>query len=484
MNTTHAHLVVLGSGPGGYSAAFRAADLFAEQAVGAPHEAPKKTILVERYESIGGVCLNVGCIPSKALLHVAKHIEESNEMEKHGVVYGKPKIDINKLREWKDGIVSRLTGGLKMLSKQRKVEIVRGEGKFTGPNALEVTAPDGTKQIITFDYAIIAAGSRPVALPFIPNDDPRVMDSTGALELKDVPKSLLVMGGGIIGMEMACVYRALGSEVTVVELADGLLGGVDKDLLKPFMKYVSTRYKAIHLKTKVTAVEAKKDGLYVTFDGEYKPGKAERFDKLLSAVGRIPNGKLIDAEKAGVNVDERGFIAADSQMRTNVPHIFSIGDINGNPMLAHKAIPEGRLAAEVIAGKKHFFDVQCIPSVAYTDPEVAWVGLMEAQAKEQGYEVGVGIFPFAASGRALCEDRPEGLTKVVFDKNTHRLLGAGIVGPHAGDLIAEATLAIEMGCTAEDIALTIHPHPTLAETLAMATEIFEGTITDLYMPKK
>lgn len=477
MSTTHAHLVVLGSGPGGYSAAFRAADLFAE------NKEDKKIILIERYESIGGVCLNVGCIPSKALLHVAKHMDTSHEMAKHGITYGKPKVDIDALRGWKDGIVSRLTGGLKMLAKQRKVEIVRGVGTFTGANALEVVAEDGSKQTITFDYAIIAAGSRPVSLPFVPKDDPRVMDSTGALELKDIPKSLLVMGGGIIGMEMACVYRALGSEVTVVELADGLLGGVDKDLLKPFMKFASTRYKAIHLKTKVTKVDAKKDGLHVTFEGDYAPAKPERFDALLSAVGRIPNGKLIGADKAGVIVDERGFIAADNQMRTNVPHIFSIGDINGNPMLAHKAIPEGRLAAEVIAGKKHFFDVQCIPSVAYTDPEVAWVGLMEAQAKEKGYDVGVGIFPFAASGRALCEDRPEGLTKVVFDKNTHRLLGAGIVGPHAGDLIAEATLAIEMGCTAEDIALTIHPHPTLAETFAMATEMFEGTITDLYIKK-
>ncbi len=474
---THAHLVVLGSGPGGYSAAFRAADLFAEQ------KADKKIILIERYENIGGVCLNVGCIPSKALLHVAKHIEQSTQISKHGVKYGKPEIDINVLRDWKDGVVSRLTGGLKALAKQRKVDIVQGEGKFIDAHSIQVTGQDGSKQTITFDHAIIAAGSRPVALPFVPNEDPRVMDSTSALELKDIPKKLLVMGGGIIGMEMACVYHALGSEVTVVELADGLLGGVDKDLLKPFMKYVSARYKAIHLKTKVTAVEAKKDGLWVTFEGDYAPDKAECFDKILSAVGRAPNGKLIDADKAGVHVDERGFISADNQMRTNIPHIFSIGDINGNPMLAHKAIPEGRLAAEVIAGKKHYFDVQCIPSVAYTDPEVSWVGLMEAQAKEKGYDVGIGIFPFAASGRALCEDRPEGLTKVVYDNKTHRLLGVGIVGPHAGDLIAEAALGIEMGCTAEDIALTIHPHPTFSETIAMATEIFEGTITDLYVKK-
>ncbi len=478
MSDITAHLVVLGSGPGGYSAAFRAADLFAEQ------KEDKKVVLVERYENIGGVCLNVGCIPSKALLHVAKVVEETKQMGKHGVVFNEPKIDLDKLREWKDGVIGRLTMGLTGLAKQRKVEIVRGVGKFIDANTMLVTADDGTESKIIFENAIIAAGSRPVALPFVPNDDPRVMDSTGALELQDVPKKLLVMGGGIIGMEMACVYNALGSEITVVELADGLLGGVDKDLLKPFTKYVKDRYKAIRLKTKVTKVEAKDDGLWVTFEGDNAPTEPERFDRLLSAVGRIPNGKDVGAEAAGVNIDERGFIAVDNQMRTNVPNIFAIGDIVGNPMLAHKSIPEGRLAAEVIAGKKHFFDAKCIASVAYTDPEVSWVGLMEKEAKEQGLNVGTAIFPWAASGRALAEDRSEGLTKVVFDKETEQLLGVGIVGVHAGDLISEAALAIEMGCDAEDIALTIHPHPTFSETIAMAVEAFEGTITDLYMPKK
>jgi dihydrolipoamide dehydrogenase len=417
-------------------------------------------------------------------LHVAKVIEETKQMSKHGVAFNEPEIDLDKLRDWKDGVLGRLTTGLKGLAKQRKVEIVHGVGKFLDSNTLEVTADDGSTTKIKFENAIIAAGSRPVALPFVPNDDPRVMDSTGALQLQEVPKKLLVMGGGIIGMEMACVYNALGSEITVVELADGLLGGVDKDLQKPFMKYVQARYSDIRLKTKVTKVEAKDDGLWVTFEGDNAPAEPERFDRLLSAVGRIPNGKDIGAEAAGVNVDDRGFIAVDNQMRTNVPHIYAIGDIIGNPMLAHKAIPEGRLAAEVIAGKKHFFDVKCIASVAYTDPEVAWVGTMEKEAKEQGLNVGTAIFPWAASGRALAEDRSEGLTKVVFDKDTEQLLGVGITGVHAGDLISEAALAIEMGCDAEDIALTIHPHPTFSETMAMAVEAFEGTITDLYMPKK
>lgn len=476
MTELKADLVVLGSGPGGYTAAFRAADLFAEQKL------DKKVILVERYDSIGGVCLNVGCIPSKALLHVAKHIDETKSLAAHGVEFGSPKIDIRKLHDWvSKEVIGKLTGGLKMLAKQRKVEIVTGVGRFIDSHTLEVKA-EGKVTKITFVSAIIAAGSRPVKLPFMP-DDERIMDSTGALELKDVPKKLLIMGGGIIGMEMACVYNALGSEITVVELADGLLGGVDKDLLKPYMKFISARYKSIRLGTKVTRVEAKKDGLYVTFEGKDAPAEAERFDKILSAVGRIPNGKDIGADLAGVNVNERGFIPVDNQLRTNIPHIFAIGDIVGNPMLAHKAIPEARVAAEVIAGMKHYFDAKCIPSVAYTDPEVAWVGLMEAQAKEAGHDVGVGIFPWAASGRAISEGRTEGLTKVVYDKATHRLLGVGIVGVHAGDLIAEAGLAIEMGCDAEDIALTIHAHPTFSETIAMATEIFEGTITDLYMPR-
>ncbi len=479
MTEMNVSLVVLGSGPGGYTAAFRAADLFAEQ------KQDKKIVLVERYENIGGVCLNVGCIPSKALLHQAKLIDEAAKSSHHGITFAAPKIDLDVLRGWvQKDVVSRLTTGLKGLAKQRKVEIVHGVGTFTGPNTLSVKSADGKETIIRFEQAIIAAGSRPVKLPFVPNEDPRVMDSTGALELKDIPKKLLVMGGGIIGMEMACVYSALGSEITVVELADGLLGNVDKDLLKPFMKFIQPKYKEIRLKTKVTKVEAKDDGLWVTFEGEQAPAAPERFDRMLCAVGRIPNGKDIGAQAAGVTVDDRGFIPVDKQMRTNVPHIFAIGDIVGNPMLAHKAIPEARVAAEVIAGMKHFFDVQCIPSVAYTDPEVAWVGLMEKEAKEQGYTVGVGTFPWAASGRALSEGRTEGLTKLVFDKNTHRLLGAGIVGPHAGDLISEMGLAIEMGCDAEDIALTIHPHPTFAETMAMATEVFEGTITDLYMPKK
>lgn len=472
-------LVVLGSGPGGYTAAYRASDLFAEQKL------DKKVVLVERYESIGGVCLNVGCIPSKALLHQAKVIQETQDSAEHGITFGQPKIDLDKLRNWvKKDVVGRLTTGLKGLAKQRKVEIVHGVGTFTGPHTLSVKSADGKETIIRFENAIIAAGSRPVELPFIPHDDPRIMDSTGALELKDIPEKLLVMGGGIIGMEMACVYNALGSKITVVEMADSLLGGVDKDLLKPYMKFIQPKYEAILLKTKVSKVEAKKDGIWATFEGEHASDKPERFDRMLCSVGRIPNGKTIGADAAGVTVDERGFIPVDNQMRTNVPHIFAIGDIVGNPMLAHKAIPEARIAAEVIAGMKHFFDAQCIPSVAYTDPEVAWVGLMEKEAKEQDYTVGVGIFPWAASGRALSEGRTEGLTKLVFDKNTHRLLGAGIVGPHAGDLISEMALAIEMGCDAEDIALTIHPHPTFAETMAMATEVFEGSITDLYMPKK
>jgi len=470
MSDIKTQLVVLGSGPGGYTAAFRAADL------------GLNVVLVERYENIGGVCLNVGCIPSKALLHAANVIEEAHDMSQHGIEFGKVKIDINKLRSWKDGIVSRLTGGLKMLAKQRKVTIVQGVGSFSSPNTLVVEGPQG-KQTIQFEHAIIAAGSRPVKLPFLP-DDPRIMDSTGALELQDVPKELLVIGGGIIGLEMATVYEALGAKITVVELMDSLMPGVDKDIIAPFTKRVKQRYASIMLKTKVTKVAAKKDGLYVTFEGEQAPKEPLRFDRILSAVGRTPNGKLIAAEKAGVNVDERGFIAVDKQQRTHVPHIFAIGDIVGNPMLAHKAIPEGRVAAEVIAGKKHYFEPKCIASVAYTDPEVAWVGVTEAQAKEQKINYGTGTFPWAASGRSLSMGRSEGLTKVIFNKDTHQLIGVAIVGSRAGDLIAEAALAIEMGCDADDIALTIHPHPTLSETIAMATEVFEGTITDLYIPKK
>lgn len=463
-------VAVLGSGPGGYTAAFRAADLGLNVA------------LIERYSNLGGVCLNVGCIPSKALLHAAKVIEEAKDMSKHGIVFESPKIDINKLREWKNGVVSRLTGGLKMLAKQRKVTVVEGLAEFESANTF-VVKKDGKEQRVHFKQAIIAAGSRPVKLPFLP-DDERIFDSTGALELRNIPEKLLVIGGGIIGLEMATVYDALGSKITVVELMDSLMGGFDRDIIKPYHKWVSNRYESIMLETKVVKVEAKKDGLYVTFEGKNAPEKPQRFDAILSAVGRVPNGKLIAADKAGVNVDDRGFISVDKQLRTNVPHIFAIGDINGNPMLAHKSIQEGRVAAEVISGMKHYFEPKCIPSVAYTDPEVAWVGLTEQEAKQQNINYGTGVFPWAASGRSLSMDRNEGLTKVIFNKDTNQIIGAAIVGPHAGDLIAEAGLAIEMGCDAEDIALTIHPHPTLSETIAMATEAFEGTITDLYMPKK
>jgi dihydrolipoamide dehydrogenase len=464
-------VVVLGSGPGGYTAAFRAADL------------GKKVVLVERYSSLGGVCLNVGCIPSKALLHAAKVLDEAADMSAHGIEFGKPKVDVKKLADWKGSVVGKLTGGLKMLAKQRKVEVVEGVGAFTSPNTLEVTKTDGSKVSIEFQQAIIAAGSRPVKLPFLP-DDPRIIDSTGALELKDVSGSMLVLGGGIIGLEMATVYQALGSDITVVELMDQIIPGADADVVAPLYKRVKTRFKNIYLKTKVTKVEAKKDGLYVTFEGENAPAQPERFDRVLCAVGRRPNGDQIHADKAGVKVDERGFIATDKQMRTNVPHIFAIGDVVGNPMLAHKAIPEGRVAAEVIAGLKHFFDPKCIPSVAYTDPEIAWVGVTETEAKAKGLKIGKGVFPWAASGRALSNGRSEGFTKLIIDEATHRVIGAGIVGANAGELIAEVALAIEMGCDVEDLALTIHPHPTLSESIAMASEVFEGTITDLYLPKK
>ncbi|HTM63716.1 MAG TPA: dihydrolipoyl dehydrogenase [Gammaproteobacteria bacterium] len=469
--TVQTDLVVLGSGPGGYTAAFRAADLGIQ------------TILVERYDNIGGVCLNVGCIPSKALLHTAKVIEEAQEMEDHGVTFGKPKIDIKKVAAWKNSVVTKLTGGLKMMAKARKVEILQGVGKFTSPNELQVTKKDGSVETVKFKHAIIAAGSRPVKLPFLPDDD-RIIDSTGALELKEVAGKMLVLGGGIIGLEMATVYNALGADITVVELMDQVVPGADSDVVAPLYKRIKTRYKNIYLKTKVTKVEAKKDGLYVTFEGENAPAKPEKFDRILCAVGRRPNGDQIDAQKAGVNVDERGFIKTDKQMRTNVPHIFAIGDIVGNPMLAHKAMPEGRVAAEVISGLKHYFDPKCIPSVAYTDPEIAWVGVTENEAKASGIKYGKGVFPWAASGRSLSMGRSEGLTKLIIDESTHRVIGAGIVGPNAGELIAEVALAIEMGCDAEDIALTIHPHPTLSETVALAAEVFEGTITDLYLPKK
>lgn len=464
-------LVVLGSGPGGYTAAFRAADL------------GKQVILVERYSTLGGVCLNVGCIPSKALLHVAKVIDDAKHMQPFGVEFGDLKLDLTKIRGYKDKIVGKLTGGLAMMAKQRKVQVVQGEGKFTSPNTLEVTATDGSKQTVKFQQAIIAVGSKPVALPFLP-DDPRIFNSTGALQLDDVKGDMLVIGGGIIGLEMATVYRALGANITVVELADGLMAGADRDVVKPFHKVVEKQFAKIMLQTSVTKVEAKKDGLWVSFEGVQAPAEPQRFDRILSAVGRTPNGGLIQADKAGVQVDARGFIAVDNQLRTNVPHIYAIGDVVGQPMLAHKAINEGRVAAEVIAGMKHYFEPKCIPAVAYTDPEVAWVGLTETAAKAQGMDYAVGVFPWMASGRALSNGREEGLTKLIFDKKTHRVLGAGIVGINAGELIAEVSLAIEMGCYAEDIALTIHAHPTLSETVALATEVFEGTITDLYLPKK
>lgn len=468
-DTIKTEVVVLGSGPGGYTAAFRAADL------------GKKVVLIERYSEIGGVCLNVGCIPSKALLHAAEVIREGEHMSAHGINFGKPKIDLKKLRDWKCSVVSKLTGGLKMLAKQRKVEVVQGYGKFISANEIEVEGEKG-KTIVQFENAIIAVGSQSVKLPFIP-EDPRIIDSTGALELADTKGEMLVLGGGIIGLEMATVYGALGSKLTVVEMMNQIIPGADADLVRPLQKQMSD-YTEFWLETKVTKVEAKKDGLYVTFEGKHAPEKPKKFDRILMAVGRSANGKLIDAEKAGVKVDDRGFISVDKQLRTNVNHIFAIGDVIGNPMLAHKAVAEGRVAAEVIAGKKHFFDPITIPSVAYTDPEVAWAGVTEKEAKEKGIKYGKGVFPWVASGRALAMNRSEGFTKVIFDKETNTIIGAGIVGTRAGDLIAETTLGIEMNCDAEDIALTIHPHPTLSESVAMATEAFEGTITDLYMPKK
>lgn len=469
-NEIKVDVAVIGSGPGGYSAAFRAADL------------GKKVALIERYATLGGVCTNVGCIPSKALLHTAKIKDEVDEFSEFGLGYGKPKIDTKKIVEWKNKVVNRLTGGLNMLAKQRKVDVVTGVGKFISSNQIEVAGKDNTT-IVTFENAVIAAGSRPIELPFIPKDS-RIVDSTGALELPEVNANWLVIGGGIIGMEMATVYHALGAKITVVEFADQIIPGADKDIVAPLFKRVEKRYEKIMLKTKVTKVEAKKDGLYVTFEGENAPDKPQKFERILVAVGRKPNSDLIAADKAGIKVNEKGFIPVDKQQRTNVPNIFAIGDVAGQPMLAHKAVPEGRLAAEVIAGMKHYFDPKCIASVAYTDPEVAWAGVTETEAKAKGIKYGKGQFPWAASGRALSLGRDDGITKVIFDEETHRVIGAGIVGVNAGDLISEVALAIEMGCDAEDIALTIHPHPTLSESIMMAAEIFEGTITDLYMPKK
>jgi dihydrolipoamide dehydrogenase len=466
-----AEVLVLGAGPGGYSAAFRAADL------------GRTVVLVDRWPSLGGVCLNVGCIPSKALLHAAKVIADAREMGHFGVSFGEPSIDVDALRGWKDGVVTRLTGGLGGLAKQRKVTVVSGTGRFTSPNELSVEAADGSSTTVGFQQAIIAVGSEPVLLPFVPNDDPRVIDSTGALELGQVPQRLLVIGGGIIGLEMATVYHELGSKVTVVELMDQLIPGADKDVVTPLARRVGKQYENVFLSTKVTAVEAGADGLTVSFEGAKAPA-GDTFDQVLVAVGRAPNGKLVGAENAGVTVDERGFIAVDKQQRTNVPHILAIGDVVGQPMLAHKAVHEGHVAAEVTAGKESYFDAKVIPSVAYTDPEVAWVGLTENEAKAAGIKYGKGVFPWAASGRSLSLGRDEGMTKVLFDEATDQVIGCGIVGPSAGDLIAEVALAIEMGADAADIGLTIHPHPTLSETVGMAAEAFEGTITDLYLPKK
>ena len=439
-------------------------------------------VLVERYDSLGGVCLNVGCIPSKALLHTAQIINEAEHMQANGVTFGKPKIDLKGINGFKDKVVGKLTGGLAGLAKQRKVTVVHGVGEFIDQNNMQVDN-DGKITRIRFENCIIAAGSQATEIPSFPNDDPRLMDSTDALELNDVPKKLLIVGGGIIGLEMATVYHALGSEVTVVEFMDSLIPGCDKDLVRGLSKVISKRYQAIHLKTRVTEIKAQKNGLKVSFEGDKAPQPA-LFNKVLIAVGRRPNGHKIGAEKAGVQVDDAGFIQVDNQMRTNVANIFAIGDIVGNPMLAHKATHEGKVAAEVIAGMKSYFEPLTIPSVAYTDPEVAWMGLSETEAKEKGIEYEKGAFPWAASGRALGVDRDEGMTKVLFDKESKRILGAGIVGPNAGELIAEAVLALEMGADAEDISLTIHPHPTLSETFNFAAEMAEGTITDLYIPRK
>ena len=466
-----AQVVVLGSGPGGYTAAFRAADLGLE------------TILIERYATLGGVCLNVGCIPSKALLHAAKVLDETRDFAEHGISFGEPKVDLDKLRKWKESVVGKLTGGLGALAKQRKVQVVQGVGTFVDANHLRVVDDAGAEQVIGFENCIIAAGSEPVELPFIP-DDPRVVDSTGALALADVPKSMLVIGGGIIGLEMATVYHALGTSITVVEMLPGLMAGADKDIVRPFHNRVKKRYENILLETRVTAVEAQKKGMKVTFEGKQAPDKPQHFDCILVAVGRTPNGAKLGCENAGVAVDERGFIAVDKQQRTNVANIFAIGDIVGQPMLAHKAVHEGKVAAEVCAGQKSYFDARVIPSVAYTDPEVAWVGVTEAEAKEQGIKYGKGTFPWAASGRSLSLGRDEGLTKLLFDEETEKIIGGGIVGPSAGDLIAEVALAIETNCDAADIGLTVHPHPTLSETVAMSAEAFEGTITDLYLPRR
>lgn len=461
-------VVVLGGGPGGYSAAFRAADLGLD------------VVLIDARKTLGGVCLNVGCIPSKALLHVAKVIEDAKGMAAHGVDFGAPKIDLEQIRSWKDSVVSQLTGGLTNMAKLRKVKVVRGYGKFTDANTITVVGEEGNATV-TFDNAVIAAGSSVVNLPFIPEDE-RIIDSTGALEMKDIPGEMLVIGGGIIGLEMGTVYSALGTKISVVEFLDQLMPGADGDLVRIYTRYVEKRFNLM-LSTKVVAVDAKEDGLYVTFEGKNAPAAPVRYDKILIAVGRKPNGLLIGADKAGVEVDERGFISVDEQLRTNVSHIHAIGDVVGQPMLAHKAVHEAHVAAEVIAGQKHAFEPRCIPAVAYTDPEVAWVGLTEREAKEQGIDYETANFPWAASGRAIASARTEGKTKLIFEKESGQILGGAIVGINAGEMLGEICLAIEMGSNAEDVALTIHAHPTLNESIGMASEIFEGTITDLPKPK-
>ncbi|HWU33829.1 MAG TPA: dihydrolipoyl dehydrogenase [Methylovorus sp.] len=471
-NDLDTEVVVLGSGPGGYTAAFRAADL------------GKKVVLIERYSTLGGVCLNVGCIPSKALLHTAKVITEAEETSHHGVSFSTPQIDLDTLRNWKaNDVVGKLTGGLAAMAKQRGVTVVQGVGKFTSSHQIAVTAADGKVTTVGFQNAIIAAGSQATKFPGAPEDE-RIMDSTGALALADIPKRMLVIGGGIIGLEMGTVYDALGSKVSVVEFMDGLIPGCDRDLIRPLQKRMEKRFESIMLSTKVAKIEAKKDGIHVSFEGENAPKEAQVYDRVLVSIGRRPNGKNIGAENAGVAVDDRGFIAVDKQMRTNVPHIFAIGDIVGQPMLAHKATHEAKVAAEVIAGHKVEFQALVIPSVAYTDPEVAWAGMTETEAKAKGIEIEKASFPWAASGRALSIARTEGATKLIFDKGTHRVIGAGIVGVNAGELLAEAVLAIEMGADAHDLGLTIHAHPTLSETVCFAAELKEGTITDMLPPKK
>ncbi|TDY16984.1 dihydrolipoamide dehydrogenase [Paraburkholderia sp. BL6665CI2N2] len=463
-------MLVLGSGPGGYSATFRSADL------------GMKTVLVERYATLGGVCLNVGCIPSKALLHTALVMDEAEALGAHGITFGKPQIDLDKLRDFKSGVVKKLTGGLAGMAKMRKVEVVTGNGSFVDPNHMEVQT-EGGKKVVRFKQAIIAAGSEAVKLPFIP-EDPRVVDSTGALELRQIPQRMLVIGGGIIGLEMATVYATLGAKIDVVEMLDGLMAGADRDLVKVWEKYNSKRFANVMLKTKTTAAEAKDDGIYVSFEGEKAPAEAQRYDLVLVAVGRTPNGKKIGADKAGVAVTDRGFIDVDKQMRTNVPHIFAIGDIVGQPMLAHKAVHEGHVAAEAAHGEKAYFDAIQIPSVAYTDPEVAWAGKTEDQLKAAGINYGKAVFPWAASGRAIANGRDEGFTKLLFDEETHRVIGGGIVGLNAGGLISEVCLAVEMGAYATDIGKTIHPHPTLGESIGMAAELYEGVCTDLPPTRK